>query len=111
MADDKDVVRTAGLTADLYELDKEVARLAMLCRVRILDPGVLERVLKKDASVCGTSNPKAFDKLHDLLIMHYAVRDKVAGEFGQAGTVQIMEKIVERLRKNFGDQLGTPQPK
>ena len=60
MADEKDMIRTAGLTADLYEVDKEVARLAMLCRVRILDPGVLERVLKKDESVCAAPNPKAF---------------------------------------------------
>ena len=105
MSNEKDLIRTAGLTADLYELDKEVARLAMLCRVKILEPGVLERVLKKDATVCGTSNPKAFEKLRDMLIMHYAVRDKVVGEFGQAGTVKIMEKIVERLRENFGNVL------
>lgn len=105
MSNEKDLVQTAGLTADLYELDKEVARLAMLCRVKLLEPGVLERVLKKDASVCGTSNPKAFEKLHGMLIMHYAMRDKVAAEFGQAGTVKIMEKVVERLRKNFGDVL------
>ena len=111
MANDKDTVRTAGLTADLYEVDKEVARLAMLCRVKILDPGVLKRVLEKDESVCGTSNPKAFQKMRDLLIMHYAVRDKVVAEFGDAGTVQIIEKIVERLQKNFGKELGTPQPR
>ena len=108
---DQDSFRTAGLAADLYELDKEVARLAMLCRVKLLDPGVLDRVLKKDASVCGTSNPKAFAKLRDLLVMHYAVRDKVVDSVGQATTVQIMEKIVERLRKSFGDALGTPPPK
>jgi hypothetical protein len=105
MSNDKDLVRTAGLTADLYELDKEVARLAMLCRVKILEPGVLDRILKKDASVCGTSNPKAFQKLRDMLMMHYAVRDKVVDEFGEAGTAKIMEKVVERLRKNFGDVL------
>ena len=110
MADEKDMIRTAGLTADLYEVDKEVARLAMLCRVRILDPGVLERVLKKDESVCAAPNPKAFAKLRELM-MHYAVRDKVVAEFGEAGTVQIMEKVVERLRKSFGDALGTPTPK
>lgn len=108
---DQDSFRTAGLAADLYELDKEVARLAMLCRIKLLDPGVLDRVLKKDASVCGTSNPKAFEKLRELLMMHYAVRDKVVDSVGQATTVQIMEKIVERLRKNFGDALGTPPPK
>ena len=105
MSNEKDLIRTAGLTADLYELDKEVARLAMLCRVKILEPGVLDRVLKKDTSVCGTDNPKAFEKLRQMLIMHYAVRDKVVDEFGQTGTTQIMEKIVERLRKNFGNSL------
>ena len=105
MSEEKDLIRTAGLTADLYELDKEVVRLAMLCRVKLLEPGVLERVLKNDATVCGTTNPKAFEKLRGMLIMHYAVRDKVAGEFGEAGTVKIMEKIVERLRKSFGNAL------
>ena len=40
-----------------------------------------------------------------MLVMHYAVRDKVVAEFGQAGTVKIMQKIVERLKQNFGDVL------
>ena len=108
MADQQGDFRAAGLAADLYEVDKEVARQAMLCRIKLLDPGVLERVLKNDAAVCGTSNPKAFAKLRDLLMMHYALRDKVADSVGQAATVQIMEKIVERLRKSYGDVLGTP---
>ena len=98
----------AGLTADLYELDREVARLAMLCRIKILEPGVIARLIKNDASVCGTSNPRAFAKLHDMIKMHYAVRDKMVDALGQAVTVQVVEKIVERLRKNFGDQLGAP---
>ena len=104
----KDDYLAAGLTADLYELDRELARLAMLCRVKILEPGVIERVIKNDASVCGTSNPRAFAKLHDMMKMHYAVRDKLVDSVGQAVTVQVMQKIVERLRKNFGDVLGTP---
>jgi hypothetical protein len=44
------------------DLDQEIARLALLCRVPILDPGNVERVLRKDGSVCGTDNPVAFAK-------------------------------------------------
>ena len=107
---DKDSYVGAGLTADLYELDREVARLAMLCRIKILEPGVIQRVIKNDASVCGTSNPRAFAKLHDMVVMHYAVRDKMVDALGQATTVQVVQKIVDRLRKNFGDVLGAAPP-
>ena len=43
---------------NLDELDREIARLALVCQVRILDPGIILRVLRKDASVCGTDNPR-----------------------------------------------------
>ena len=46
----------------LEELDRRIARMALLCRVRILDPNVLERVLRNHPSVCETQNPIAFAK-------------------------------------------------
>ena len=61
---------------NLEELDGEIARLAMLCAIRILEPGAVQRVLQKDASVCGTDNPIAFAKLRGLLMMHLAIREK-----------------------------------
>ena len=54
-----------------------------LCQVSILDPGVVERVLHNDASVCGTANPAAFAKLRDLLIMHFLIRKRSAEAVGQ----------------------------
>ena len=60
---------------NLDELDHEIVRLALLCRVSILDPGVVERVLKKDASVCGTDNAVAFAKLRDMVMLHFAIRE------------------------------------
>lgn len=95
----------------LDELDHEIARLAMLCQVRILDPGVIERVLKKDASACGTDNPVAFAKLHDMLMMHLAIRDRSADAVGQVQTAAIEAYIIERLRKTFpelGEGEGPP---
>jgi hypothetical protein len=91
---------------NLDEIDHEIARLATLCGVRILEPGVIERVLHKDASVCGNSNAIAFKKLHDLLMLHFAIRQKSADVVGQAQTAEIERYVIESLKKTFPD-LGT----
>jgi len=85
------------------EIDREIARLAMLCRVRLLEPGTIARVVHKDATVCGTDNPRAFQRLHDLLIMHLLLRDKSAGELGAARLAAIEEQIAGRLAQSFPD--------
>ena len=90
----------------LSEVDREVMRLASICNVRLLDPGVIERVLGNDASVCGSSNAIAFEKLRNVLMMHYAVRGRAADSIGQGQASALVEKIVEDLRKKFGDRLG-----
>lgn len=93
---------------NLDEIDREVARLATICNVRILDAGIIERVLKDDASVCGSRNPLAFSKLRSALMMHYHARDKALGALGEAGTARVVAEIVERLRQRYGDRLGGP---
>jgi hypothetical protein len=95
---------------DLEEVDREIARLAVLCQVRILEPGVIRRVLQKDASVCGAPNSVAFAKLHDVLLLHLAIRQKSADSFGQAQTAAIEDDIIARLRKSFPDLTGQWPP-
>jgi hypothetical protein len=97
-------------TDDLEEVDREIARLAVLCQVRILEPGVIRRVLQKDASVCGTANAVAFAKLHDLVLLHLAIRQRSVDSFGQAQTAAMEEYVIERLRKSFPDLLGRWPP-
>ena len=109
MTEPKDPFAIALWTAKLEDLDREIARLATICQVRILEPGVIRRVLQKDATVCGTRNPLGFAKLHDLLMLHLAIRQKSADSFGQAQTAAIEDYIIERLRKSFPD-LGTWPP-
>ena len=77
MSDPRDPVYRVLWTEDLEEVDREIVRLATLCQVSILQPGVARRVLQKDASVCGSPNAMAFAKLHDLLMLHLAIREKV----------------------------------
>ena len=67
---------------NLEEVDREIARLATLCQVGSSSPTVMRRVLQKDDSVCGTQNPVAFAKLHDLLMLHLAIRQKSVDSFG-----------------------------
>jgi hypothetical protein len=110
MPDENDEALAALWAADLDELDLEIARMALLCQVKVLEPGVIERVWKKDASVCGTANPRAFEKLHNLLMMHFKMRDKLVHGLGQAQTALIEAHIIERLRKPFGDLVGKWPP-
>ena len=90
------------------EIDKEIARHAMTCKIPLLDPGVIERVLHKDTLVCGTQNPRAFEKLRNLLMMHYSVRDKAVVALGEEETIKIIDELLARLRARIGDQLGGP---
>ena len=92
------------------EMDREISRLCLLCQVRILDHGIIERVLKRDATVCGTSNPVAFEKLHNMLMFYFANRQKSVDAVGQLQTAQIEAHVVEQLRNHFGDLLGKWPP-
>jgi len=106
MSGQKDPVYRVLWTEDLEEVDREIVRMATLCQARVLEPGVIERVLKNDASVCATANPVAFRKLHDLLMLHLAIREKSVASFGQAQTAAIENYVMERLRKSFPDLTG-----
>jgi hypothetical protein len=62
----------------------------------------VERVLHNDASVCGTANPVAFAKLHNLLVMHFLIRKRSVEELGAVQTTQIERDVIERLKKAYG---------
>jgi hypothetical protein len=100
----------AWWTKNIDELDREIGRLCAICQVRILDPGVIERVLEKDASVCGTSNPVAFAMLHDMLMFYFADRKKAVDAVGELKTAQIETHVIEELRSRFADLLGKWPP-
>src|SRR5687767_8377446 len=101
-----DQFSTARLMDSLEDIDTEIARLALLCQVQILDPGVVERVVRNDASVCGTNNPIAFEKLHNLLAMHFGVRDSAGAVHGQAIASLVEQQVIDRLRARFPGLAG-----
>jgi hypothetical protein len=101
MTEPLDDFSMARLMNSLDEIDMEIARLALLCQVRILDPGVAERVVRNDASVCGTDNPVAFEKLHNMLDMHFGVRKSGGVVHGQTLASRVEQQVINRLRERF----------
>jgi hypothetical protein len=110
MTEQHNDLELAWWVKNIDELDREIGRLCVLCQVRILDPGIIERVLKQDASVCGTSNPVAFAKLHDMLMFYFANRKKAVEAVGQVETAQIEAHVIGELRSRFANVVGKWPP-
>lgn len=85
----------------LEDLDREIARLALLCAVPILDPGSVERVLRKDASVCGLDNPVAFRRLRGLVSVYFVIRRTLGESVGELQAAEIERYVVGRLQRTF----------
>ena len=76
---------------------EELLRLAIACDLRLRDPGVIERVLKNDETVCGRKNPRAFEKLRKLLMATYDSLGKAIDRIGPEETRKITEAIRAEL--------------
>ena len=91
----------------------ELLRLSIACDVRLRDPGVVERVLKDDSTVCGRKNPEAFRKLRNLVMATYDSLGKSIDRIGPEDTKMITDAIAARIaqvrdsggqaRKEHGD--------
>jgi hypothetical protein len=86
----------------------EIARQAAICKVRLLDPGVIEAVVSNNESVCGSSNPRSFKKLRELLMMGLVMRENSVEKVGPLETEALITNIRERLQERLGGRLGGP---
>src|SRR5262245_42239199 len=82
----------------------EIARLAAICKVKLLDPGVIDAVINNNTSVCAADNPRAFKKLRELLMMGFVVREKSVDKMGAMETEVMIEQIRTRLKEKLGDK-------
>ena len=86
----------------MSDLMAEMARQAIICKVSLLEPGVIDAVLRNDASVCGTSNPVAFKKLRDAMMLGFVVRDKSVSALGAAETEALVTAIRDAIKEHLG---------
>ena len=101
-----DEYRTRRWGAHIDGIMTEIGRQALICKVRLLDPGVIDAVLKGNDSVCGTRNAVAFKKLKNLLEMGFLVKEKAYDKLGTLEAEALVEAVRETLRERFGDKLG-----
>lgn len=83
----------------------ELLRLSIACDVRLREPGVIDRILKDDATVCGRKNPEAFRKLRNLVMATYDSLGKSIDRIGPEDTKAIRDAIVARI-ENLRDSGG-----
>jgi len=77
----------------------ELLHLAVACDVSLREPGVIERIIHDDKSVCGRNNEIGFQKLRKLLIATYDSLGKAIDRIGPEETNAIIEAITEHLEK------------
>lgn len=101
MTDKTPDARTARAARQFENIDGEIARLTTICRVDFLGRTNLERVIRNDASVCGSNDPVASGKQRDLSMTHCATRTKTAAVLGEAETQAIVDSVVDRILARF----------
>lgn len=94
----------------LENIDMEIARQAAFCHVQLADPGVAERVIDKDESVCGQSNPAAFQTLRGLLVMHFSARQHIEHNLSPEQVSAISEHIRSHLGSRIVQQIAVLLP-
>ncbi len=95
------------LTQELEALDLEIVRFAVICQVRLFDPGVLNQVMDNNEQICGQSHPTAFQSLRGLLYLHFDMHRQLAQTYGAADAEEIIDRVREHLRPRIGEQLGS----
>lgn len=86
-------------TRHLEGIADELLRLSIACDVRLREPGVIERIIKNDRSVCGRKNEIGFQKLRKLLMATYDSLGKAIDRIGPAETRKITEAITKQMDK------------
>jgi hypothetical protein len=97
----------------LDAIGEELLHLTIACNVRLRDPGVIDRILKNDESVCGTKNPIGFRKLRALVMATFNSLNKAIDRIGPEETRLITEAIgdrVDKLRARGGAGGPSKQP-
>jgi len=77
----------------------ELLHMAIACGVRLREPGVIERVLKNDASVCRRKDEQSFRKMRSVLVAYYTSIGKAVDRIGPEETKKIVELITEKKKK------------
>ena len=96
-------------------LAQELSKLAIICDIELGSPGLAERILRNDESVCGKSNPKAFRQLRQHLMALFNLEQGAIERLGPEDTREILDQVraaIVKIRQagSAGHSLPKGQP-
>lgn len=77
----------------IENLAEELSKLAIACDIELGKPGLAERILKNDATVCGRNNPKAFEQMRLHLSALFNVEKGAIERLGPEDTKDILDQV------------------
>ena len=72
---------------------REVSKLALVCDIELGHPGLAERILKNDESVCGRRDQKAFRQLRQHLMALFELKGRAIERLGPEDTKEILDQV------------------
>ena len=104
-------ILTAAYVRKFADIDTELAKYITVCGLDLLDERVVERVLHKDRSVCCMPSCPGFEKMRQLLMMHFLVRREAVTALGEASAHRLIDEVIVRLRERINPRAGGPLPR
>lgn len=77
----------------IENLAEELSKLAIACDIELGKPGLAERILKNDSTVCGRNNPKAFEQMRLHLSALFNVEKGAIDRLGPEDTKDILDQV------------------
>jgi hypothetical protein len=74
-------------------ISRELSRLAIACEIEFFEPGIAERILKNDESVCRRRNPQAFRKIRQHLMALFPLQEAAIARLGPDDTQDILDQV------------------
>ncbi len=77
----------------LYAIASELSKLTIACDIDFYRPDAVSRILNNDATICGHSNPKAFEQIRHHLMALYPLEERAIERLGAEETQEILDEI------------------
>ena len=83
-------------------LIREASKLCIACNISFVEPGIAERVLRGDDSVCGRKNPEAFRQLRNHVIAFFQIEERAIERLGAGEVKDMLDEVraaMQQLRE------------
>ena len=71
----------------------ELSRLAIVCDIELGRPGLAERILKNDETVCGRHSPETFQQMRQHLMALFTLEERAIEQLGPEDTKDILDHV------------------